>query len=101
MNVYEILGSIGTGIRCVMLIPQIHKVIKVNSGETLSYTSLLTQSLSSLLILAYGIGINKYLIIINNFSTLIATVLLIGLKHHYHKKGKLLLSLTNEPEPSL
>jgi len=97
MIVYEVLGSIGTAIRCVLLIPPIYKVTQIKSGEALSYTSLLLQSLSSFLILTYGIGINKYLIIIRNVLALIASMILIGLKYHYYKRGM----LTNMLESSL
>ncbi|ALD66525.1 SemiSWEET family transporter [Spiroplasma cantharicola] len=87
MQIYEIMGWIGTILTAVYLIPQVIKVIKTKNTKDISYYSIIILIIASLIWIIYGLltPIPQPQVYITNifqaiFSTIILVVKIICLK---------------------
>lgn len=86
MSAYDILGYIGAVLLSTKFLPQVYKTWKTGSAEDVSYGMCVVSSLGSATMLAYGIDIESYqVIMINSCSGLLSSVLF-GLKVYQSTK---------------
>ena len=81
----EIIGFIAGGLSSALFIPQIIKIIKEKSAEELSWLTVIIGVISSSLWLWYGILNSHVSMIVTNSISILATLVLLGLKWKFSK----------------
>ena len=82
----EIIGFIAGGLSSALFIPQIIKIIKEKSAEEIALLTCIIGIVSSGLWLWYGIMQQHISMMVTNSISIVATVVLIGLKLIYDKE---------------
>ena len=82
----EIIGFIAGGLSSALFIPQIIKILKEKSAEELAMLTVIIGVISSSLWLWYGILNSHISMIFTNSVSIIATLVLLGLKWKFSKQ---------------
>ena len=65
-NNYEYIGYTGTFLISINLIPQVYHIYKIKNAESISTLSIVLNILSAIVMIAYGLLIQKMPIVISN-----------------------------------
>ncbi len=82
----EIIGFIAGGLSSALFIPQIIKILKEKSAEELAMLTVIIGVISSSLWLWYGILNGHISMIVTNSVSILASVILLGLKWKFSKQ---------------
>lgn len=82
-NKYDPIGYIGGIFLCLILVPQLHKVIKMKQTDQISKIFIFLAIVTSILFLIYGFLIGSIPLIVSNIITLIQNITLLLLKYKY------------------
>lgn len=87
MDICDILGYIGAGLLSTKFIPQVYKTWRTGKSEDVSYGMCMVSILGSATMLAYGIKIESYqVIMINSCSGVLSSLLVaVKIKHEREK----------------
>ncbi len=85
---YDYVGYIGSLLISINLIPQIYHIYKIKNAKSISVISFILNVFSSILMIIYGLLINKIPIIISNSMVLIFSVIMLFLKHLYKEEDE-------------
>ena len=86
MLFYDYIGIVATVINCLMLIPQIHLIIKDKDAKSISYITIFLAELQCFLWIIYASNIMSYQLITVNFIVLMENLIIFILKYSYGKK---------------
>ena len=86
--VATIIGYVGTCIVCGIFIPQVIHMIKIKSGDDLSYVFLTLNLLGALIWAVYGTIEDQLPLLMAHVIVTSLTILMIILKYIYSKKKK-------------
>ncbi|MFM2360470.1 MAG: hypothetical protein RLY16_2463 [Bacteroidota bacterium] len=86
MDIYDIVGHIGSAISSITFIPQVYQVYKTKSVEDLSLSMITIVFISTLVWIVYGVGKGAWPVIICNCIISVLSLLLIYFKFRYAKK---------------
>ena len=86
MNVTSICGYLGSICLTLVYLPQVHRVYQTKGTDALSLPTIVLQTLTSVLFIVYGIGLEAYPIIIANTSSLLCSLYLGWAKCKYPKR---------------
>lgn len=96
METVKIIGFLAAAISTATFLPQLYKVWRRKSADSLSFSMLLMYNISSLCWLTYGILIKSLPVILCNSITLLIGFVLIWLKYFYENH----YSNHNRPRPT-
>ncbi|WP_297983850.1 SemiSWEET family transporter [uncultured Chryseobacterium sp.] len=82
----EIIGFVAGGLSSSLFIPQIFKILKEKSTDELSWLTIIIGVVSSSLWLWYGILNSHISMIVTNSVSILASVILLGLKWKFSKQ---------------
>lgn len=85
---YDYVGYIGSLLISINLIPQIYHIYKIKNAKSISVVSFILNIISSILMIIYGLLINKIPIIISNSMVFIFSIIMLFLKHLYKEENE-------------
>ena len=85
---YDYVGYFGSFFISINLIPQIYHIYKIKNVKSISIISYVLNAISSVLMLTYGLLINKIPIIISNTMVFIFSIVMLFLKYLYRVKNE-------------
>ena len=86
MLFYDYIGIVATVINCLMLFPQIYKIIEDKDAKRISYITIFLAELQCFLWIIYSYYIVSYQLITVNCIVLMENLIIIILKYCYGKK---------------
>ena len=84
----DYVGYLGSFFISINLIPQIYHIYKIKNVISISIISYVLNAISSVLMLTYGLLINKIPIIISNTMVFIFSIVMLFLKYLYRVKNE-------------
>jgi MtN3 and saliva related transmembrane protein len=81
----DYVGYFGSFLISINLIPQIYHIYKIKNVKSISIISYFLNIFSAILMIAYGVLINKLPIIISNSMILIFSIIMLFLKYLYRE----------------
>jgi len=82
-NKYDAVGYVGGVFLCLILVPQLYKVIKLKQTDQISSIFIILAIMTSILFLVYGFLINSIPLIVSNIITALQNSALLILKYKY------------------
>ena len=82
----DYVGYCGSFLISINLIPQIYHIYKIKNVKSISIISYFLNIFSAIFMIAYGVLINKFPIIISNSMILIFSVIMLFLKYLYKEE---------------
>jgi MtN3 and saliva related transmembrane protein len=83
MDIFDIIGYIGTCLLGITLVPQVHKTFKRKKASDLSLSYLVLQILSNILFIIYGYGIQSIPVIASNCMVVTCSLTLVYAKFRF------------------
>ncbi len=88
MNVYDILGLVSSILICIMFVPEIVHVYRINDANAINYTYLNLNFIASGFALVYSIHYNVIPMTITNISAALFSIILWHFKYVNRLKGE-------------
>jgi len=83
MDIFDVIGYIGTFILGITLVPQVFKTFKFKKAGELSLSYLLLQIIANILFIIYGFAIYSFPVIISNSMVIICSLSLVYAKYKF------------------
>jgi len=84
---YDYIGYTGSLLISINLIPQIYHIYRIKNAKSISIISFIINVISSILMIIYGLLIQKIPIIISNSMVLIFSIIMLFLKYLYKEEN--------------